>query len=217
MKRSSLPYLRPTTLFAVLLLSTSCTIYTTRVDDSAGRPTIYNDPSTIGPVAGIGIESQDLLSMTDKMMRDMLTNPTLAGRQTPPRVIVDAEYFVNEGTSRLNKNVITDRLRIELNRAANGRMIFIGRHYSNMVEKERTLKREGIVDSGSVGMTRAAAGGDYRLGGRITTMDSVDTKTGLTSRFHQIVFEMVDLETGEIVWSGMYDFKKSAQDDIIYR
>ncbi len=193
------------------------TTYTTRVDNAPGEPTIYDDPGTVGPVAGIGIESQDLISMTDAMMRDMLANPSLVSGPTPPRVIVDAEYFVNEGSSRINKNTITDRLRVELNRAASGRLVFVGRHYAEMVEKERQMKREEQVDSATRGRTRLPAGADYRLGGRITTLDSVDSQKGITSRFHQITFEMVDLETGEIVWSGIYDFKKTAQDDVIYR
>ena len=206
-------------LAAVSALTVGCTTveYRTQVPNTPGRPTMYDDPSTSGPVAGIGIESQDLISMTDEMMRDMLTNRTLAAQTIAPRVIVDAEYFQNEGSSRLNKNSITDRLRVGLNRAANGRMHFIGRPYANMGENERALKRDGVVDYGTRTPQRQAAGGDYRLGGRITTLDSIDPSSGMTSRYHQIIFEMVDLEIGAIVWSGIYEFKKSAQDDIIYR
>ena len=49
------------------------------------------DTSTRGPVAGVGIESQDVVSMTDRMMRDMLSTPVLAGRATPPRIIIDGD------------------------------------------------------------------------------------------------------------------------------
>jgi hypothetical protein len=55
------------------------------------------------------------------------------------------------------------------------------------------------------------------MGGRITTLDSVDPGSGMKSRYHQITFEMVELETGIIVWSGIYEFKKSSQNDIVYR
>ena len=155
--------------------------------------------------------------MTDKMMRDMMQNPQLVNRSTPARIIVDSEYFRNESSSRINKNSITDRLRVELNRAANGRMVFVGRHYSDMVESERDLKRSGVTDSGTIRQTQATAGADFRLGGRITSLDAMDTGSGEASRYHQVIFEMVDLEYGTIVWSGMYEMRKSAQDDIIYR
>ncbi len=191
-------------------------------ESAPGRPTVYEDVDSPGRVQGIGIESQDVASMTDKMVGDMLGTPVLSGRNTPPRVIIDSEYFRNEGSTRINKNIITDRLRVELNRAAQGRMIFVGRHYSDMVERERALKRSGtdkgapVVDAGTIAHRESTLGGDFRLGGRITTIDAV-TPTGFASRTHQIIFEMIDLESGRISWSGIYDFKKSAQDDIIYR
>lgn len=188
------------------------------VNNSAGKASVYNDVQAIAPgVSGVGIESQDIVSATDQMMRDMLTNPALAGQAKPPRVIVDSQYFFNESTSRINVNQITDRLRVNLNRAANGRMVFVGRQNIAMVEAERELKREGKVDGGTIRSTKATAGSDYRLAGRITSLDAVATGSGTSSRYTQITFEMIDLELGTIVWSGIYEFKKSAQDDVVYR
>lgn len=203
--------------FASAVFLAGCTTYTTRVDNAPGRPTQYADPGTPGPMRGVGIESQDIVSMTDRMMRDILANPTLASRTPPARVIVDAEYFRNEGSSPINKNILTDRLRVNLNRAANERMIFVGRIYVEPVEKERELKDQGVVDQGTIPQAPATMGADYRLVGRITTLDSIDPSTGMTSRYHHITFEMVNLETAQIVWSGAYEFKKLAQNDIIYR
>lgn len=170
-----------------------------------------------GPVAGVGIEGSDIMAMTDRMMRDMLQSPILAGAAVPPQVIVDGEYFINESSQRINKNTIADRLRVNLNRASNGRMIFVARHNSDMVEQERALKRDGKVDVGTTGLTRAAAGGDYRLSGRISSVDAIDTASGMAQRYNQIIFEMVDLERGTIVWSNLYEFTRAAADDVVYR
>lgn len=188
------------------------------LDNSPGRAVMYQDVSTASKTtAGVGVESQDVVSMTDKMVRDILSNPQVAGRATAPRVIVDSEYFTNDSSSRMNKNAITNRLRVELNRASNGRMVFVARHFGNMVENEREAKRSGQADKGTIRSTKAAAGGDFRLGGSITSMDAASTSTGNVSRYHQITFELVDLEYGTIVWSGIYEFKKEARDDILYR
>lgn len=188
------------------------------VNNTAGKASIYADPQSVVPEAtGVGIESQDIVSATDQMMRDMLANPVLTSQVKPPRIIVDSEYFVNESTSRVNLNSITDRLRVNLNRAANGRMVFVGRQNIAMIEKERELKRTGTVDGGTIRSTKATAGSDYRLAGRITSLDSVSSKSGVSTRYSQIIFEMLDLELGTVVWSGIYEFKKSGQDDVIYR
>lgn len=190
----------------------------TTLNNSTGRPVIYQDvASTSATVAGVGVESQDVVSMTDRMVRDILSNPQISGRATPARIIIDSEYFSNDSSSRMNKNAITDRLRVELNRAAQGRLVFVARHYGNMVSKERDAKRNGDVDGATIRKTAARAGGDFRLGGRITSMDAAQKSTGMVSRYHQITFELIDLEYETIAWSGLYEFKKEAQDDILYR
>lgn len=199
-------------LFSLLL--TGCA---TQIENAAGKPTVYEDPSTTGRVSGVGIESQDVVGMTDQMMRDMLSNPMLTGRDTSPRIIIDNQYMRNESSSVINTNQLTDRLRIELNRAANGRMVFVARELSDMVQQERDLKRDGVVDGGTIRKTRAQAGADFRLAGRITSLDAVDRSTGTKSRYSQITFEMVDLELGTIVWSGLYEMRKAAQDNVLYR
>ena len=145
------------------------------------------------------------------------TVPELMNRQTPPRVIVDAKYFRNEGTEIIDKALITDRIRVSLNRSAQGRMRFIAREYSDMVAQERDLKSSGAVDVGTTGRTRAQAGADYRLVGRIGTRDAIDPRSGAKSRFSQYTFEIVDLENGEIIWSNLYEFKKENRDDVVYR
>ena len=185
--------------------------------DFSGHAPYYENPAAAGEVSGVGIDTADVVAMTDKMVANMLENPLLANRRPAPRIIIDSAYFKNESASRINKNLITDRLRVELNRAANGRILFLARHYDDMVSKEREQKRDGILTQGSLGMAKAQAGADFRLGGRISSQDALRHRTGQTSRYHQILFEMVDLETSAIIWNGLYEFKKTAQDDVVYR
>lgn len=184
---------------------------------SSGIPPMTVNPATQGPVSGVGIEGQDIVSMTDQMVRDMLANPTLAARTTPPRVVIDSRYFRNEGSQPINRDLITNRLLVELNRAAKGRMIFLTRNNINMVEKARNLKRSGVTDEGTTGLTNAIAGADYRLTGEIATLDERNVRTGMIERYNQITFEMIDLESGAIVWSGQYEFERAADDDVVYR
>ena len=61
------------------------------------------------------------------------------------------------------------------------------------------------------------AGVDCRLGGRITSLDANSAASDTLSRYHQISFELIDLEYETIAWSGLFEFKKEAQDDVLYR
>lgn len=190
---------------------------TVRVGEGRGRPTHYEDPNSPGAVSGVGLESQDIVSMTDRMVRDILANPKVAARTTTPRIIVDSEFFRNESSSVINKNLLTDRLRTELSRAANGRLVFIARHAADMTEQERALEEEGVVTGGTQGKTKPSLGYDYRLGGRIASLDAVNTRSGMQSRYHQITFELIERGSSVLVWSNQYEIRKAALDDIVYR
>lgn len=206
---------------AALVLAASMMIAgcATAPQNAAGIAPATVDPAKGGPIRGVGIEGHDIISMSDEMMRDMIASGRLTQTQQgkSPRVIIDAQYFANDSTQPINRNIITDRLRVSLNRAAAGRMAFVGRQYAQAVEVERQLKRSGTTDVGTTGMTKATMGADYRLGGRINSLDQKSSRTGLVSRYTQITFEMFDMESSEIVWSGIYEFERVAADDVIYR
>jgi hypothetical protein len=86
-----------------------------------------------------------------------------------------------------------------------------------MVAQERDMKRQGETDAGTLKQARATAGADYRLVGRINSLDARSAQSGMVERYTQITFELIDLETSLSVWSNLYEFKKGGQDDAIYR
>lgn len=184
--------------------------------EESGQATKYIDPGTGSKVSGVGIESQDIVSMTDEMMRDMMSYPVLASRQTPPRVMLDSQYFVNESAQRINLSLIVNRLRTGLFRASRGRMEFISQEAAGLVAKQRDLKRSGTTDVGTTGLTRAQAGVDYVLKGTIASQDKV-TQDGYQERYVNINFEMVDAETGQLVWINQYEFAKGGKNDVVYQ
>lgn len=175
------------------------------------------DTNVAGPVSGIGIENQDIVAMTDQMMRDILASPVLASRPVAPRVVIDSKYFRNQGSQAINRDLITQRLSISLMRSSAGRITFVTRANVKMVQEERDLKEHGVVDAGTASAGADISGADYRLQGAISTLDSRSARTGLMQRFNQISFELVDLQTGQIVWGNIYEFARSAADDVVYR
>ncbi|TAE32379.1 MAG: penicillin-binding protein activator LpoB [Alphaproteobacteria bacterium] len=196
-----------------ILLIAACT----HVDNSEGMRTVDIAPSDRGVVSGVGVGGHDVVSMSDKMMRDLLSVPDLAGRATSPRIIIDSSLFENKSSQAIDKDLITDRLRVQLNRAAKGRMLFVNREHIARVTQERDLKRAGLMDHGSTGLADKLAGADFSLTGRIGTLDAGDASNGMVQRFTQITFEMMDLETGVIVWSNDYTINRAGQDNVVYR
>ena len=182
-----------------------------------GQAVQYQDPTSGGQVSGIGLESQDIVTVSDTMVRDILADAEVMKMPRAPRIIMDAEYLRNESTQRINKNLIVDRLRIALQRASKGRLVFVSRESAAMVAAERDMKRDGVTDSGTTGLTRAQAGGDYRLVGRIGSLDARSASSGTVERYTQLSFELIDLESGVSLWANQYELKKAGRDDAIYR
>ncbi len=96
-------------------------------------------------------------------------------------------------------------------------MVFVNREDIAAVARERELKRAGVVDVGTIMRTVATAGVDYQLRGRIMSQDAYQASSGLQHRYNQVSFEMLDMERGTVVWSGLYEFANVAADDVVYR
>lgn len=183
-----------------------------------GTQAMELDPNGRGAISGIGIESRDIDSISDRVVRDLIARPDIVSNGKPLRVVVDSEKFRNDSTQRIDRNMITDALRASLNRSAAGRIRFISRESMDIIMRERELKRSGVADTGTRGMTQGIAGLDYQMIGKMTSLDNRDSKTGLMQRRTQIIFELVDMETGEIPWtSEPYVILRAAGDDVIYR
>lgn len=176
------------------------------------------DPQGRGAISGIGIESRDIDAMSDQVVRELMSRPDLVSNAVPPRVVVDGEKFYNNSSQRMDKEMVTDALRASLNRAAAGRIRFVSRESMDIVMRERELKRSGTVDVGTKGLTRAPSGVDYQMIGKITSLDSRDSVSGLQQRRTQIIFELVDLETADLIWtSEPYIILRAGGVGVVYR
>ncbi|MCS5562493.1 MAG: hypothetical protein NZ764_12455, partial [Marinobacter nauticus] len=60
---------KPIAILGAAVLLSACA--PTRVDNAAGQPSVYQDVGSAGRVQGVGIESQDVVAMTDQMMRSL--------------------------------------------------------------------------------------------------------------------------------------------------
>src|ERR1041384_3267171 len=117
------------------------------VQNPSGIPVTEMRPDERGFVAGTGVESQDLVTVTDKMARSIVGIPQIARAQAKPVIVIDP--VVNDTRFPINKDLFTDRIRIELNKRAIDRVTFLARDRMKALERERELKRTGQVQSSS--------------------------------------------------------------------
>lgn len=194
-------------------LSTGCE----RIDNRpAGDPTVVDPASQ--PLPGCGIDSKEMRAAADRMARSIMSTPDVVRTTGVPRIVLDERYFRNESTQIIDKALFTDYLRVDLQRAANGRFVVLGRNYDDMVEAERKSETAGEVTTGAVAKTSGKRlGWDYRLGGAIRSITKVVPGSAARSSYFLITFELVERGSGRIVWSDRYEFKKIAITPVIYR
>ena len=72
----------PTCTAAIAVLAAGCA--SKGVQNPTGVPVTHMTADEQGFVAGTGVESQDLVAVTDKMARSILGIPQIANAATPP-------------------------------------------------------------------------------------------------------------------------------------
>jgi len=82
------------------------------------------------------------------------------------------------------------------------------------IRAERAAKRAEAVSS-NPNMKGALAGSDYVLKG--TIKDRVVQSRDIKSAYYLVTFELTDLETGELAWTGQYEAKFGTEKSVISR
>jgi len=196
---------------AVLALASGCA--SSGVRNPSGVPVTHMNADEQGFVASTGVESQDLVMVTDKMARSILGIPQVANAPTPPTIVLDP--VDNQTRFPINKEIFLTRIRAQLNIKASGKLIFLARAQMDTLEKERNRKREGQVTASSDPTVQEFKGADYFLTGTLQGM-STRTKAG-TSDYILYNFHLIDARTSAIVWEDMAEIKKQGLEDAAYR
>lgn len=185
----------------------------TGVKNPSGVPVTVMKPDEQGFVAGTGIESQDLVAVTDKMARSILGIPQIANAQGTPRIVLDP--VKNETRFPINKEIFLTRIRAQLNSKAMGKVLFLDRERMATLEHERALKQSGQVTSSSDPNVVEFKGADFFLTG---SLQSLTTKTRAgTSDYILYAFQLIDARTSDIIWEDSAEIKKQGLEDAAYR
>jgi len=201
------PYsiLLPSTLVCLFLAGCASTETT-----SSSVPQ-YVDPGAQGTIAGMGVESQDLIAVTDKMVRKILETPGLQSRkgETPTIGLIPVE---NRSRFAIDKQIFTTRIKALLNEKANGQIRFVARDRMDEIKREKDLKEKGEVTSGE---RRKLLGVDYYLTGEISSLSGSGPRG--KSDYMLFTFRLIDTETSEEIWGGFHELKKEGTEDAVYR
>jgi penicillin-binding protein activator len=195
----------------ILVWATGCA--SSGVKNPSGTGVTEMKADEKGFVGGTGVESQDLVAVTDKMARGILEVPLVKNAATPPVVLLDP--VVNDTRFPINKDLFLSRIRVLLNSKAYGKVQFVARERMTALEEERARKEAGQVTSTSDPKLVEYKGGDCFLTGKLQGL-STRTSKG-TSDYVLYTFQLIDARTSVILWEDFAEIKKQGLEDAAYR
>ncbi len=162
-------------------------------------------------VTGSFLGEPEIRRVADLMVRDMVREALFYQGQAPPRIaMVKVENDTNQYLFADARNAYMDRMRTHLKRALQSRVEFVD------LELERRLRADLVgwhpdeeASHGRAGELKSRHGVDYLLGATFASLDKVipipDEKGKVRNQKVielQMVFSLVDAETGELAWQN---------------
>ena len=166
-----------------------------------------------GFVVGTGIESQDIVTVADKMARGIMGLPQISQASSPPCIVLDP--VINETRFPINKDIFLTRMMTQLTSRSGGKAVFLARERMETLQKERDLKRQGQATASTDPNLQEFKGADYFLTGKLQGL-STRTSQG-TSDYVLYSFQMIDARTSAIIWAGDHEIKRQGLEDAVYR
>lgn len=197
---------RPALLVTLALaVTTACGTYDRRLD-----------PDAPDPVGGAVLRTQDINAMADQMARSIVEEGVLRSSSADQRISFYITRLRNDSSDVIDTELALYEIRTKLAEHIGRRVKILDRSQEGLEEirNERAAKRSGAVTS-NPDMSGGVAGADYALKGVIK--DRVLQSGSLKSVGYYVYFEIVDLETGELVWSRSYQAKFGSEKSVISR
>ncbi|HTV47006.1 MAG TPA: hypothetical protein VMG59_01050 [Phycisphaerae bacterium] len=186
-----------TAIVSVLLTGVGCQEQPTY---SQARP----DVSAYAP-GDTGLQSRDLVDMTDKLSADLLTIPEIS--QNPNQIVVVMSSLQNQTSQPWqNDQIYLARMRALLNQYARDRITFVlpPNQLQQLQQQNLPANNNDAYEQSSRGAVPGAPATltpQYALTG--TFYDQPNTST----TYYLCTFQLVNLATGVITWEGHYDVR----------
>ena len=199
-----------TILIAAALLGT---LACTNINSPNGPSVTEMRAGERGFVAGLGVESQDLVTISEKMARGILGADPIANAKGKPVIVL--EPINNDTRFPIDKDIFLTRIRVALTGNAHGKIQFVAREHIEKLEAERDRKLAGQVTGGEKIKGNQFKGADFILTGTLKAISSRGNAGA--SDYILYTFQLINPDNSDIVWEGFHEIKKQGKDDVTYR
>ena len=194
---------------------------------AACSSTKYDDPDMVETLT-IDFGSTDLQQLAGTMSESMIASPGLSyldhsGKGDDKRIVVYTGDVDNRTTEHIDTAGITDSIRVSLLKSGKFRIVTTDAGQGEVGDQVSFQQGSGRVDVAQAKAFGKQLGADVIVYG---TLRSIDKRKGgslesLGTRkrdlYYQFVLEMVNIETGEVIWMDEEDIRKRESTSIFAR
>ena len=181
----------------------------------------YDDPDKVETVT-IDFGSTDLKMLAGGMVDSLVSAPQLAyynheGKGDDKRIIVYTAGVNNRTSEHIDVTGITDAIRTALLQSGRFRLAATDQGQDDLGEQVRFQQGSGRVDPDQAKAFGKQIGADMVLLGNLRSIEkrkgSSLESAGISKDdvWYQFVLELVDIETGEIIWMEQEEIRKTKQ------
>jgi PBP1b-binding outer membrane lipoprotein LpoB len=159
---------------------------------------------------GAGMTSQDFRSVAQRMARSIIVLPQIQNASTPPKV--SFVNVANNSDDYIEGNAVLRKMRTELIKNSEGKIVFLDRDIISSVDTENRDKNRGKRTASG---DQVPLGADFFLTG---TIDSIDRAAGKgRTTYLRLSFRLTDAGNSAVVWEDEYEIKKHTTAAYMYR
>lgn len=152
----------------------------------------------LGLTTGVG--SQDFRSVCYQMTQSLVQLPQVQRADNPPKIAFTE--VKNNSDELMDMDDFLYKMRTELIKNAQGKLLFLDRDIAQAMMEEKLLKESGEM-SGSTGKMMGA---DYFLSGRVESISGARGRE--QTKYMRFSFRLSQASTGAIIWEDDYEMKK---------
>lgn len=180
---------------------------------------VYGDPDKVETV-NIDFGSTDLQTLAAGMVDSLIASPALdhydhVSKGDDKRIIVYTAGVNNRTSEHIDTEGVTDSIRTELLKSGRFRLAASEQGQNDLGEEVRFQQGSGRVDPEQAKAFGKQIGADMVLLGNLRSIEKNKDRNLEEAGYktddvwYQFVLEMVDIETGEIIWMNEENIRKS--------
>ncbi len=179
----------------------------------------YDDPNKVETV-NMKFGSTDLQSMADAMVQSLLTSPNLqyidhSGKGDDKRVVLLTGNVNNRTSEHIDTSSITDSIRTALLKSGRFRLAASNQGQDELGTQVRFQMESGRVDPNLIRQFGKQIGADAVMYGNLRSIEkSKDRNVEDAGRktddvYYKFTLEVVNIESGEVIWIDEKEIRKS--------